>query len=84
MTNEVEVTTESESPDNSTLYLGLGLGLGGYVTATTILAGVACPVCAVAAPALIATGVYQKVRNRKRRHESKSRNMQLTGQLTRS
>jgi len=84
MTNEVEMTTESEGLDNSTLYLGLGLGLGGYVTATTVLAGVACPVCVVAAPALIATGVYQKVRNRKRRQESESRDIQPATQLTKS
>ncbi|WP_273649363.1 hypothetical protein, partial [Pseudomonas aeruginosa] len=36
MMKETEVTTESEmAPDNSTLYVGLG----GYVTATSVLAG---------------------------------------------
>lgn len=59
-------------PDNSTLYVGLGLGLGGYVTATSVLAGFVCPVCVVAAPALIATGVYQKIRNRSRKPENES------------
>lgn len=67
MTNDIEVTAETESPpDNSTLYVGLGIGLGGYVTASAVLAGFVCPVCVVAAPALIATGVYQKIKKRVR------------------
>ncbi|AHB78599.1 hypothetical protein [Pandoraea pnomenusa] len=78
MTKEIETTAESESPDNSTLYLGLGLGLGGYATVTAILAGFVCPTCVVAAPALIATGVYQKMRNRKR--EPKNESEMLIGQ----
>ena len=73
MMNDTEVTTESETvPDNSTLYVGLGLGLGGYVTATSVLAGFVCPVCVVAAPALLVTGVYQKIRNRRRKLENGS------------
>lgn len=51
--------------DNNTFHLGLGLGPGGYAMATTVLAGFACPVCIVAAPALVAAGVYQKVKARK-------------------
>lgn len=74
MTNETEVTTGNEiPPDNSTLYVGLGLGLGSYVTATTLLAGFVCPVCVVAAPALIAKGVYQKIRNRNRMSKNESK-----------
>lgn len=73
MMKETEAMTESETaPDNSTLYVGLGLGLGGYVTATSVLAGFVCPVCVVAAPALLATGVYQKIRNRRRKLENGS------------
>jgi hypothetical protein len=73
MMNETEAMTESETaPDNSTLYVGLGLGLGGYMTATSVLAGFVCPVCVVAAPALLATGVYQKIRNRSRKPKNGS------------
>ncbi|EML5470855.1 hypothetical protein RSM50_003504 [Pseudomonas aeruginosa] len=67
MAKEIDDAAGSDIQDNSTLYVGLGLGLGGYATATTVLAGFACPVCMVAAPALIATGIYQKIRNRNRR-----------------
>lgn len=74
MTNETDTTVEKEiSPDNSTLYVGLGLGLGGYVTATSVLAGFVCPVCVVAAPALIATGVYQKIKNRNHMSKNESK-----------
>lgn len=65
MMKETGITQEREAPpDNSTLYVGLGLGLGGYATATSVLAGFVCPVCVVAAPALLAAGVYQKMRKR--------------------
>lgn len=66
---------QEKPSDNSTLYLGTGIGLGAYATATTILAGVTCPLCVVAAPALIATGVYQKFKKNKKQSEtiSKSR-----------
>ncbi|HEP6426279.1 TPA: hypothetical protein VDB83_000543 [Burkholderia cenocepacia] len=73
MMKETKATAESETPlDSSTLYVGLGLGLGGYATATSVLAGFVCPVCVVAAPALFATGVYQKIRNRRRKLENGS------------
>jgi len=65
MMKNTDTAEEREmSPDNSTLYIGLGLGLGGYATATGVLAGFVCPACVVAAPALLAAGVYQKIRNR--------------------
>lgn len=66
MPKEIDAAADDDIEDNSALYVGLGLGLGGYATATTVLAGFACPVCMVAAPALIATGVYQKIKNRNR------------------
>lgn len=73
MKNTDTVEEREMSPDNSTLYIGLGLGLGGYATATSILAGFVCPACVVAAPALLATGVYQKIRSRSRKPEDGSR-----------
>jgi hypothetical protein len=63
---EKETKNQEKSSDNSTLYLGTGAGLGAYATATTILSGVTCPLCVVVAPALIATGIYQKIRNGKK------------------
>lgn len=65
MKQETYAAADQRTSHNSTFYLGLGLGLGGYVAATTVLAGSACPVCIVAALALIATGVYQKAKARR-------------------
>lgn len=47
--------------------LGAGLGLGAYATATTVVAGFTCPICVVAAPALIGAGLYKKIKNRKKK-----------------
>lgn len=74
------VTAKSETQlDNSTLCVGIGFGLGGYAAATTVLTGFVCPVCMVAAPALIAAGVYQKIRNCHRKPEWE----QVTGRANR-
>lgn len=67
---EKETENQEKPSDNSTLLLGTGLGLGAYATATTILAGVTCPMCVVAAPALIATGIYQKIKKAKHKPET--------------
>jgi len=73
MKNTDTVEEREMSPDNSTLYVGLGLGLGGYATATSILEGFVYPACVVAAPALLAAGVYQKIGSRNRKPEDGSR-----------
>ncbi len=62
-----EAPAEEKEPDNSTMLLGMGAGLGAFATATTLLFSYTCPVCIVAAPALIATGVYRKIKNGKQK-----------------
>lgn len=71
MEKEPETGNPDKPTDNSTLILGTGLGLGAYATATTVLVGVTCPMCVVAAPALIATGLYQKMKKAKNKSETK-------------
>ena len=41
-----------------------GAGLGVVGAATTLLAGAACPLCVVGAPALLAAGAVKKLRRR--------------------
>ena len=53
--------SEKTLKDDSSKYLVCGLGLGGFATASLILTGAACPMCLIATPALIATGIYKKL-----------------------
>lgn len=55
-----------KTQDNSTVMLGTGLGIGAYAGGTTVLLGYTCPLCVVAAPALIGVGLYQKLKKPKR------------------
>lgn len=71
MEKEPETGNPEKPTDNSSLILGTGLGLGAYATATTVLAGVTCPLCVVAAPALIATGLYQKMKKTKNKSDAR-------------
>ncbi|MFU8806253.1 MAG: hypothetical protein ACNA8W_20750 [Bradymonadaceae bacterium] len=41
-------------------HLGAGLGLGALTTGSILVLGVTCPLCYVAAPALIASGLWKK------------------------
>lgn len=43
-----------------------GAGLGVLGAATTLLAGAACPLCVVGAPALLAIGAAKKLRRREK------------------
>jgi hypothetical protein len=47
-------------------YLAAGLGIGAFGAASALLVGAVCPVCVVAAPALVAAGAYKRIRARKR------------------
>lgn len=61
----MEENIEKNTKDNSSFYLKSGFALAAYVALTTATLGVACPVCVVASPALIATGAYQKFKKKK-------------------
>lgn len=41
-------------------FLALGAGLGALGTGTALLAGATCPLCVIAAPALIGVGVWKR------------------------
>ena len=41
--------------------LGTGLGIGAFGAASAALLGSVCPLCIVAAPALIGYGVYKRI-----------------------
>ena len=63
MENRNETDSESEAEQklkdgNTILASGLGVGVLGAVGAA--ISGAVCPVCIVATPALIATGLYQR------------------------
>jgi hypothetical protein len=40
--------------------LGLGLGIGAWGAASGVLLGAVCPVCVVAAPALVGAGLLRR------------------------
>lgn len=52
---------EDERRDANTT-LGAGLGIGAFGLASAALLGATCPVCVVAAPALIGYGALKRVR----------------------
>ena len=78
MKKNISADEKKQRTDNSTLLLGTGAGLGAYATATTMFAGVTCPLCIVAIPVLLATGVYQKMK--KRRKGNQKSNIRATVQ----
>lgn len=52
---------KSQNKD-ANLLIGAGLGLGAYVATTALTLSFVCPVCSIAAPILIGTGVYKKIK----------------------
>jgi hypothetical protein len=56
------------SPNDSGLMIVGGLGLGAFAAASLAFFGAACPICVVAAPVLVGTGIAQRLiwRRRKR------------------
>ena len=54
-------------------YLGAGLGLGAFGVASGVLLGAVCPVCIVATPLLLGTGVYKQLCLQKARARARAR-----------
>lgn len=46
--------------------LGAGLGIGAFGVASGVLLGAVCPLCVVAAPALVGAGIYKRFAARRR------------------
>ena len=51
--------------DANTLILG-GLGIGAFGVISAAIGGAVCPVCVVAAPALLGVGAYQRWKAKRR------------------
>ncbi len=51
--------------------IALGAGLGAMGTGTALLVGATCPLCVVAAPALIGVGVWKRLAASRRSGEDK-------------
>lgn len=52
---------EKNNKDDSNKFIICGLGLGSFATASILLTGAACPMCIIATPALLATGIFKKI-----------------------
>jgi len=50
---------DPETTEASSLILG-GLGIGAFGVISAVIGGAVCPVCVVAAPALVGVGVYKR------------------------
>jgi hypothetical protein len=59
-----EPSTDDERREANTA-LGTGVGIGAFGVASAALLGAVCPMCVVAAPALIGYGVYKRVQLRR-------------------
>ncbi|MBL8851443.1 MAG: hypothetical protein JNG89_17300 [Planctomycetaceae bacterium] len=60
MTASTESKTNAELRDANTC-IALGAGLGAVSAGTALVAGAACPLCVVLAPALIAFGAWKRL-----------------------
>jgi hypothetical protein len=47
--------------------IAMGLGIGAFGAASLALVGATCPLCVVAAPALVSWGLYKRLRARRER-----------------
>lgn len=56
----------TRKPDSGNELIVTGVGVGAIGVLGTLLLGATCPVCVVATPALIGTGLYQKWKARRR------------------
>jgi hypothetical protein len=61
--SEVSTATSDEQRREANTALGTGVGIGAFGVASAALLGAVCPMCVIAAPALIGYGLYQRVQN---------------------
>ena len=59
MADEVNSKKDPNTNDASSLILG-GLGIGAFGIISAAVGGAVCPICVVAAPALIGFGAYKR------------------------
>jgi hypothetical protein len=63
---ETEETQRKERLADSRSYLGMGVTIGVVGVASAALIGATCPVCVVAAPALIGAGIFKRWQARRK------------------
>jgi hypothetical protein len=64
-TNAKDTKATETQTDANTLILG-GLGIGAFGVISAAIGGAVCPVCVVAAPALLGIGAYKRWKAAKR------------------
>lgn len=50
--------------------IGLGAGVGALGAGTALVTGATCPICWIAAPALVGIGLYKRLKNRHQQEKS--------------
>jgi hypothetical protein len=76
--DEREGRQDSVAKDANTLIAG-GLGIGAFGLISAAIGGAVCPVCVVAAPALVGVGAYKRWRARREGARSPSRPCEGSG-----
>ncbi len=61
MTDDEKSKKDPETTDANTLIAG-GIGIGAFGIISAAIGGAVCPVCVVAAPALLGVGAYKRWR----------------------
>ncbi len=64
---QIEEADPNFAPDDSKVMIAGGLGLGAFAAFSIAVFGMACPVCVVAAPILVGTGIAQRLKWRRKR-----------------
>ena len=59
-------TERTQQLADSRSYLGIGVTVGVVGTASAVLIGATCPICVVAAPALIGAGLFKRWQARRK------------------
>ena len=62
--DEAAEIAQQRSDGNAMLGAGAGIGAFGVISAAVL--GAACPLCVVAAPALLGVGAYKRIKARRR------------------
>ena len=65
MADERDREKDTGTNDANSLIVG-GLGIGAFGILSAAIGGAACPVCVVAAPALLGVGAYKRWKGRRR------------------
>jgi len=71
---------ERERKAEANQMIGAGLGIGAFGAASAVLLGATCPICVVAAPALIGVGVLKRLRSKRVPDEDSAQGVTILNQ----